>query len=114
MYYVQYGLRQRFLEMAKMDMRRYQLARKLAGKKASVTMTSVPLATEHSKWDSYFLALECHCGIFRSARECNHVARPHSRAIDVLLFWIVNQPLYFHSGGNGLSHSTQELYNNAF
>ena len=35
MRYVQFGLRQKFLEMAKMDMRRYNLARQLAGKKAS-------------------------------------------------------------------------------
>ena len=35
MNFVQFGLRHKFLEMAKMDMRRYNLARRLAGKKAS-------------------------------------------------------------------------------
>ena len=35
MNYVQFGLRQKFVEMSKMDMRRYNLARRLAGKKAS-------------------------------------------------------------------------------
>ena len=35
MRYLQFGLRQKFLEMAKMDMRRYNLARRLAGKKVS-------------------------------------------------------------------------------
>ena len=40
MNYVQFGLRQKFLEMAKMDMRRYNPSKKLAGKKAScITMT---------------------------------------------------------------------------
>ena len=35
MNYLQFGLRQKFLEMAKMDMRRYNLAMRLAGKEAS-------------------------------------------------------------------------------
>ena len=35
MNFVQFGLRQKFVEMSKMDMRKWQLARKLAGKKAS-------------------------------------------------------------------------------
>ena len=35
MSFVQFGLRQKFVEMSKMDMRKWQLARKLAGKKAS-------------------------------------------------------------------------------